>query len=325
MPILGHYYITNQCNAKCSFCNIWQEQPALKADPDDVRRNLAQLRSLGVRFVDFTGGEPLLHQQLPDFLRWAKSHRIRTTVTTNGILYPRRAKEIAGLVDFLHLSLDAASPELHDQLRGVPCFDKIMESIEVALELGERPDILYTATPETYQELPALTDLAHRNKLMLIINPIFPLDGGQPLDRNALESLRIGARKPYVYLNHAQYRLMVNGGNRRDRPRCRVVDAAVVISPDNHLLLPCYHYHHQRIPIDRPLKDIRSIPEWLKERRRQGRHPFCDGCTINCYFDPSFLYKLDRYFIDSLLPKIKYSWYKYLIASMSGRNNKKSP
>ncbi len=325
MPILGHYYITNQCNAKCSFCTIWQQQPVMKADPDDVRRNLAQLRSLGVRFVDFTGGEPLLHPQLPDFLRWAKSNRLRTTVTTNGILYPRRAKEIVGLVDFLHLSLDSASPELHDRLRGVPCFDKIMESIEVALELGERPDILYTATSETYRELPALTDLARRHKLMLIVNPIFSLDGSQPLDTEALESLRVGARKPYVYLNHAQYRLMVNGGNQIDQPRCRVVDSTVVISPDNHLLLPCYHYHNQRIPIDRPLKDIIGGELWSQARAQQGRHHFCDGCTINCYFDPSFLYKLDRYFVDSLRSKIKYSWYKYLIAPLSGRTNKKSP
>jgi MoaA/NifB/PqqE/SkfB family radical SAM enzyme len=177
MPILGHYYITNRCNARCDFCPIWKERPALMADPDNVRRHLTELRAVGVRFVDFTGGEPLLHPRLPDFLAWAKSQHLRTTVTTNCILYPRYAEQLKGLVDFLHFSLDSASPELHDRLRGVPCFHKVMESIDIALSLGEHPDILFTATPETSHQLPKLTELARKHKLMVIVNPLFPLNG----------------------------------------------------------------------------------------------------------------------------------------------------
>jgi MoaA/NifB/PqqE/SkfB family radical SAM enzyme len=314
MPILGHYYITNRCNARCSFCPIWKEQPALMADPENVRRHLGELRSVGVRFADFTGGEPLLHPDLPRFLTWAKSHGLRTTVTTNCILYPKKAKELKGLVDFLHFSLDAANPELHDRLRGVPCFEKVMESIDIALTLGERPDILYTATLETCRELPVLADFARKRQLMLIINPLFPLNGNNPLELGSLEVLHRESRKPYVYLNNAQYSLMMNGGNQVDNPRCRVVDSTVVISPDNHLLLPCYHYHNQKIGLDKPLKEILHSQEHFDARSRQGRFCFCDGCTINCYFDPSFLYKFDRYFVDSLIPKAKYAWHKYLMS-----------
>jgi MoaA/NifB/PqqE/SkfB family radical SAM enzyme len=320
MPILGHYYITNRCNARCRFCPIWQEQPAIMADPNDVRRHLAELRSVGARFVDFTGGEPLLHPNLPDFLTWAKNHGLRTTVTTNCILYPKKAKELRGLVSFLHFSLDAANPELHDRLRGVPCFEKVMESIDIALELDERPDILYTATSETCQELPALADFARKRQLMLIVNPLFPLNGTSPLAFESLEILRRESRKPYVYLNDAQYRLMRNSGNQIDSPRCRVVDSTVVISPDNHLLLPCYHHHNQKIPLDKPLREILNSKEYDDALSRQGRFCFCDGCTINCYFDPSFLYKFDPYFIDSLISKAKYAWYKYLMPHRRGNS-----
>jgi len=285
----------------------------MMADPENVRRHLTELRLAGVRFVDFTGGEPLLHPNLPEFLTRAKSHGLRTTVTTNCILYPRRARDIKGLVDFLHFSLDAAHLELHDRLRGVPCFDKVMESIELALSLEERPDILFTATPETCVELPALAEFARRRKLILIVNPLFPLNGTAPLQQETLNALRRESQNPYVYFNHAQYRLMINGGNHIDHPRCRVVDSTVVISPDNHLLLPCYHYHNQKILLDRPLTEILRSTELVDARSRQGRFCFCDGCTINCYFDPSFLYKFDRYLIDSLLPKAKYAWYKYLM------------
>jgi MoaA/NifB/PqqE/SkfB family radical SAM enzyme len=312
VPILGHYYITNRCNARCSFCPIWKEQPPLMANPDHVRRHLSEFRSVGVRFVDFTGGEPLLHPNLPEFLTWAKSHRLRATVTTNCLLYPKRANELKGLVDFLHFSLDAWNPELHDRLRGVPCFHKVMESIDLALELGERPDILFTATPETCQELPALANFAQKKRLMLIVNPLFPLNGAISLEQEMLATLRNESRRPYLYLNLAQYRLMMQGGNHIDNTRCRVVNSTVVISPDNQLLLPCYHYHNQKIPLDKPIKEILCSDELTDARSRQGRFCFCDGCTINCYFDPSFLYKFDRFFLDSLVSKAKYAWYKYL-------------
>jgi len=291
----------------------------MMADPENVRRHLAELRSVGVRFVDLTGGEPLLHPNLPEFLTWAKSHGLKTTVTTNCILYPHKARDLKGLVDFLHFSLDAAHPELHDRLRGVPCFDKVMESIDLAMSLGERPDILFTATPETCAEMPALAKFARTRKLVLIVNPLFPLNGSLPLEVETLKTLRTESRRPYVYLNHAQYRLMINGGNHIDNPRCRVVGSTVVISPDNHLLLPCYHHHNQRIPLDRPLREILRSPELTDARSRQGRFCFCNGCTINCYFDPSFLYKFDHYLIESLVPKAKYVWYKYLMPPRSSQ------
>jgi MoaA/NifB/PqqE/SkfB family radical SAM enzyme len=319
MPILGHYFITNRCNAQCSFCPIWQESPPLMANPDNVQRHLKELRSIGVRFVDFTGGEPLLHPDLSQFLTWAKTNKLRTTVTTNCLLYPKRAEELKGLVDFLHFSLDAASPELHNRLRGVPCFDKVKESIDLALELGEHPDILFTATPETYQELPALTNLAQQHHLMLIINPVFDANNNSTLDKNALEFLRIGSRQPYVYLNHAQYRLMTHGGNHINNPRCRAVSSTIVISPDNHLLLPCFHHCNQKIPLDKPITEILVSQEYQDARQHQGRYIFCQGCTINCYFDPSFLYKFDKYFIDSLFPKVKYVWYKYFLSRITSR------
>ena len=317
MPLLGHYFITNRCNARCSFCSIWQEQPTLMANSDNVQRHLKELPSVGIRFVDFTGGEPLLHPDLPQFLRWAKTYKIRTTVTTNCLLYPKRAEELKGLVDFLHFSLDAASPELHDRLRGVACFDNIMESIDIAFNLGEHPDILFTATPETYQELPALTQIAQKHHLMLIINPVFNVNGDTPLDENALEFLRIGSHKPFVYLNYAQYSLITHRGNHIENPRCRAVDSTIVISPDNHLLLPCYHHCNQKIPLDKPIKDILISQEYQDARQQQGRYIFCQGCTINCYFDPSFLYKFDIYFLDSLFPKFKYVWYKYFLSRLS--------
>ena len=92
-PILANYYVTYRCNARCSFCDIWRAKKYRQiedAQLQDVKNNLSALKKLGVRFVDFTGGEPLLHRQLPEMLDYGKGLGLRTSITTNGILYPQR-------------------------------------------------------------------------------------------------------------------------------------------------------------------------------------------------------------------------------------------
>ena len=62
--------------------------------PENVQANLNDLKKLGVKVIDFTGGEPLLHRQLPEFLQYAKKLKFITTVTTNTLLYPKYAERL---------------------------------------------------------------------------------------------------------------------------------------------------------------------------------------------------------------------------------------
>jgi len=48
-------------------------------------------------------------------------------------------------------------------------------------------------------------------------------------------------------------------------------------------------------------------------KREDGRHVYCQGCTINCYMDPSFQYACNTYLFLSLAAKAKYVWSKYLL------------
>jgi len=318
-PILLHYYITYRCNCRCSFCDIWRDKEAGAspfARPEDVFRNLKEASRLGVRFVDFTGGEPLLHPNLPMFLQQAKSLGLKTSVTTNCILYPEKAGQLAGLVDYLHFSLDAATPEKHDAIRGRKTFDAVMQSLDMARELGEKPDILFTVTRQNIDDLAPMATFARHLKLILIVNPIFSHTSRHEFDISLLLKLESMKHQPYVYINTAFHRLRRQGGNNRNHPRCRVVSSTIVISPDNHVLLPCYHFAQAKIPITQSMAEIRKTDEFRYFLRNQGRFPFCQGCHLNCYFDPSFLYKPDIFLAESLLAKAKYVWDKHMRARL---------
>ena len=310
-PVLCNYYLTYRCNATCSFCDIW-ERPSPYIAKQDVEVNLRDLRRLGVRVIDFTGGEPLLHRELPHYLQLAKSLGFITTITTNCLLYPKRAESLAGQVDMLHFSLDYATAEKHDDSRGVPCFEKVMESIQLARSLGERPDILFTAFNDNIDDIEQVyREISRPNDLMLILNPVFEYNGvGEGLNRDNLDRLEEWGGKKGVFLNQAFIDLRRRGGNDPDDPVCRAASSTVVISPENKLVLPCYHLGMKEIPITGQLFDIWHSKEVEKLKDMEGSLEACRGCTINCYMQPSFAVEVNRYFWRSLASTFKYNFYK---------------
>lgn len=312
-PILCNYYITTRCNARCIFCDIHQKK-GIHASPEKVYENLNDLKKIGIKFIDFTGGEPLLHPDLPEILLKTKRLGFFTTVTTNCILYPKRAKEITGLVDLLHFSLDSPIPEEHDTIRGIPCHNLVMESLQIAENLREKPDILFTVTQENAHHLHEMARLAQKYRRILLLNPVFSYFGNKSVCQKTLDTVLSMASYPYVYVNRAILRLMKEKGNRTNRARCRAMTTTVVISPDNHLLLPCYHKVDRAIPINGNLLKTRKNKLLKSYKKKEGRFPFCNGCTISCYFDPSFTYGIDDYFLLSQISKMKYALDKYLRA-----------
>jgi MoaA/NifB/PqqE/SkfB family radical SAM enzyme len=312
-PLLLHYYITNRCNAQCAFCGIWAERPKIDASPEDVDRNLESARREGCRFVDFTGGEPLLHPGLPVFLGQARRRGLLTSVTTNCILFPQRAAELAGLVDLLHFSIDADSAELHDHIRGGRSFDTVLESIDIALSLKMSPDLLFTYTQENIDTIDGVYSIARKKKLILILDPIFDINGPDRLPRSVHEKALRHAGLPGVYLNRAHLALRKAGGNHVRSPLCKATTSTVVILPDNTLALPCYHHRTITVPIQGDLCKVLHSQQRAEAIEKEGKYAFCEGCHINCYFDPSYQYQKNRFFWLSMQSKWSYSWMKHAV------------
>jgi MoaA/NifB/PqqE/SkfB family radical SAM enzyme len=312
-PVLCNYYVTYRCNATCSFCDIW-EKPSPYANPKNVATNLDDLKKLGVKVIDFTGGEPLLHRQIDQLLTIAKRKKFITTLTTNALLYPKYAQKLRGKIDMLHFSLDSSIKEEHDKGRGVACFEFVMESIKVARSIGERPDILFTVFEHNVEQIEALWQkVCLPNNLILILNPVFEYNQvktGAELAPETLEQLLFWGRQKNVYLNEGFITLRQDGGNHTKNPVCRAGSSTIVISPDNKLVLPCYHLGMEQIDIDGNLYEL-FHSEWVQKLiALEGKMPGCEGCTINCYMQPSFAVEISKYWWKALPSTLKYNYMK---------------
>jgi MoaA/NifB/PqqE/SkfB family radical SAM enzyme len=302
-PLVANYYLTYRCNARCHFCDIWALEPGQEADFLTIQRNLSDLKRLGVNYVDFTGGEPLLRSDVAEIYTEAKAQGFYTSMTTNTILYPQKAKAIQGLVDFLNFSLDGPDAESHDQSRGVKIFDTLVESVEIALSLGEYPVLNHTVTAQNYARINQVAELGNRLGVRIWLNPAFTAHGNYNDKKNPTADIAHAieaSAKQYKNLgyNKAALAFIKAGGNDTQNPRCKAVDAVIAISPNDELLLPCYHFAQTGVPIAGRLYDLYRESTTVEEyRKSQGKLDVCEGCTVWCYLIPSFFKGIDKYWL----------------------------
>lgn len=300
-PLVANYYLTYRCNARCHFCDIWSIEPGKEATFENIQENLRDLKRLGVKYIDFTGGEPLLREDVPQIYAEAKKLGFVTSMTTNTILYPKRAKEIQGLVDFLNFSLDGGDAETHDQSRGVKIFDTLVESVRIAKLLGEYPVLNHTVTAQNYERIGEVAELGQRIGARIWLNPAFTAHSNYNNKKNPtpdmVRAIEAAAKKyDNLGYNKAALAFIEAGGNDTKNPRCKAVDAVIAISPNNEILLPCYHFSQQAVPIEGRLYELYKQSEQVEEfRQTQGTLPVCEGCTVWCYLIPSFFKGFDKY------------------------------
>jgi MoaA/NifB/PqqE/SkfB family radical SAM enzyme len=109
----------SRCNCRCVMCDIWQGTDVQVISREELKRQLTSVEQLGVRWVVFSGGEPLMHPDIFDLCRIARAVGARVSILSTGLLLARHAKEIIENVDDVIVSLDG--PErIHDSIRRVP-------------------------------------------------------------------------------------------------------------------------------------------------------------------------------------------------------------
>jgi len=326
MLLLCNYYVTYRCNAYCEFCHFgvhenFKDTPY--ANLNDFQSNVEQLAELGIKFIDLTGGEPLLHRDIHLMADYAKQFNMQTSITTNALLYPKFAERLAGKVDLLHFSLDSPDENEHNQIRKVDCYNSIFESIEIAKSLDEFPDILFTVTNNTYKKLPRMHEIANEKDLVLLVNPVFSYFGNPGLTEEAVDYIDDYCDgKINIYLNKGFMKLRRDGGNDIYNPSCKAVSRVIVISPYNEIILPCYHFENERIPINESIKEIRISERYNYYQKMEGRFDFCEGCTVNCYFEPSFAFPTNLYSVASITSKFKYGYNKLIKQKLQRKNIK---
>ena len=117
LPVLV-LHVHSSCNCRCVMCDIWKTKESHALRPSDLEPHLDSMRRLGVRWVAFSGGEPLLNRDFPQLCFMLHRQNIRVTLLTTGLLLQKLAAKVAESFDDAIVSLDG--PEcLHNVIRRI--------------------------------------------------------------------------------------------------------------------------------------------------------------------------------------------------------------
>ena len=142
MPVLI-LYPHRRCNCRCLMCDIWKDSKEEEMSYSDLERHLDDIERLRVKWVVFSGGEPLMHSDLFRLCTLLRSQGIRVTILTTGLLLKRNSQFIAQSIDDVIVSLDGPEP-IHDQIRRVPgAFRSLAEGVQSLHRL--KPDLPISA------------------------------------------------------------------------------------------------------------------------------------------------------------------------------------
>ncbi len=156
--------MTKNCNLYCKHCYRNAGPNFASNDElstDEGKKLIKEIHKAGFKILIFSGGEPLLRNDLYELTEYASSLGLISGIGTNGTLIDkkvaRRLKE--SKVRAVAISLDSLDEEKHDEFRKVKgSFKKTIEGIKACIEAGLKVQINTTVTKLNYEEITQITD-----------------------------------------------------------------------------------------------------------------------------------------------------------------------
>jgi MoaA/NifB/PqqE/SkfB family radical SAM enzyme len=110
-PLQCSLYVTDRCNLDCAYCTEYDNSrphPSL----EDLKKWIRKIRELGTMRIALVGGEPLMHPNIVELVRYCRELGFATSLTTNGfLLTPKLVAQLedAGL-QVMQISVDRMTP-----------------------------------------------------------------------------------------------------------------------------------------------------------------------------------------------------------------------
>lgn len=269
--------LTDRCNFDCVYCHnegLGDTRGPMDPQDDemstgDVVRFLEVAREFDVEKVKFTGGEPMLRDDLEEIIRRTPDE-MEISLTTNGTFLPGRAEGLtdAGL-DRVNVSQDALDKDDFAEITKSGAYERVLEGVEAALDAGLDPVKLNMVVFEgTVEFIPEMVEHVGKNsglQLQLIEympeiagHPEWAIDIGRVHEWLAEKADRIDHREM-----HDRRRYWIDGG---------MVEIVDPVGNENF----CANCHRVRVTHEGYLKgclnrndDLRSMGEMSKDEIRE--------------------------------------------------------
>ncbi len=304
-------YITDKCNSRCISCDYWR-YGRTNMSQELVDRLVDELPRIGAQYILLSGGEPLMHPQWYVIAQKFKAAGMKIGMVTSGIMLPKYVDKISELIDELFISLDGATPESYQAIRGVDGLGLIERGVG---QLVDKVPITFRTTVQrgNFREIPALLRLtrswnvAHHSFLAVDVTThaafarqaefeqsmALAADDVTAFDRVLAEvgtEFAAEFRSGYIAESTAklrrlrQYFAALLGDAEFPAVRCNAPRWSTVIETDGSLK-PCYFLPNSgKLNGGSMLNDLNdSTAIDLRQQQRLGQREECARCVCSAY------------------------------------------
>jgi len=168
-PLAVAWSVTNECNLNCKYCG----RRKIESKELETRQMLLLidgLKDAGTKALSFTGGEPLLRDDIGQLVNYAHKKGIYVNINTNGTLFSEKISEFNSL-DSVRFSLDGPR-QVNDYLRGRGTFQKVVQAIDAAKSKGVFVSIVTVLSKHNLSSVDYLIGMADDLEIGVLFQPL---------------------------------------------------------------------------------------------------------------------------------------------------------
>lgn len=222
-------HITDKCNLRCKHC-YRSGQPIKEMSLYEARKAIDDFadasEKLGNCVIGLTGGEPLLSEnifRILDYLKEKRSegHPISAILMTNGTLITSKiAQKLNSYFPFLYsvqISLDGATPEVHDAIRGKGSFKRAVRGLETLIDETQLGTIIsFTFHKQNLQDIPRIVELVEKLGVTgLHVTRLVPVGRARELESSRLSAQEVRRVLTYLHEREIEFEAERQNGNRK--------------------------------------------------------------------------------------------------------------
>jgi len=163
VPFSTYLAVTGRCPYRCAHCS-YAGRAAEEMSTQRTLELIGQIDGIGTCTLGFTGGEPMLRDDLPELVAAAGGRMATIVFTTGHGLDAGRARRLAeARLDCVTVGIESSDPAAHDAVRGASgSFEEARAAVAVCREAGLYPAVSTIGTREKLAsgELERMHDLA---------------------------------------------------------------------------------------------------------------------------------------------------------------------
>ena len=195
-------HLLDRCNLKCKHCYLNASQKGKHMLPLDlVKRTIDEAHDLGIKSVQFSGGEPLLYPHIHEVLNSTKGKNFNLTLSTNGTLIDDKDAELLAEINaYVVASIDGPAA-YHDMFRGnIGSFTKTEDGIARLVDSGVAVKIVTTVCEDSFKYIDWCAEWAYKMKAdVLLFQPLENIGRGKKIENNRLPEEKL--HDLFIHLN----------------------------------------------------------------------------------------------------------------------------